>query len=35
MEPIGATDTWTWHDYKNSWAEIEGKKLQSVSGGGH
>ena len=35
MEPIGATDTWSWHGYKNSWVEIEGKKLQSVSGGGH
>lgn len=35
MEPIGTTDTWSWHGYKNSWVEIEGKKLQSVSGGGH
>ncbi len=35
MEPIGATDTWFWHGYENSWVEVEGKKLQAVSGGAH
>ena len=35
MDPIGATDTWEWHGYDNSWLNINGKKLQSVSGGAH
>ncbi len=35
MDPIGASDTWKWHGYKNSWIEIDGEPIQSVSGGGH
>lgn len=35
MRPIGATDTWEWHGYENSWVEIDGQKMQSVSGGAH
>ncbi len=35
MEPIGASDTWEWHGYENSWVEIEGRRMQSVSGGAH
>ncbi len=35
MDPIGASDTWRWHGYENSWVEIDGLKVQSVSGGGH
>jgi len=35
MDPIGASDTWRWHGYKNSWVVIDGVKMQSVSGGGH
>lgn len=35
MNPIGAADTWRWHGYENSWVEIDGKRMQSVSGGGH
>lgn len=35
MNPIGASSTWRWHGYKNSWVEIDGMKMQSVSGGGH
>jgi CubicO group peptidase (beta-lactamase class C family) len=35
MDPIGASDTWRWHGYENSWVEIDGEKMQSVSGGGH
>jgi hypothetical protein len=35
MEPIGASDTWHWEGYDNSWVEIGGRRLQSVSGGGH
>jgi CubicO group peptidase (beta-lactamase class C family) len=35
MEPIGASDRWRWHGYANSWVEIGGRRVQSVSGGGH
>jgi CubicO group peptidase (beta-lactamase class C family) len=35
MEPIGASSTWRWHGYENSWIEIDGQKMQSVTGGGH
>jgi CubicO group peptidase (beta-lactamase class C family) len=35
MEPIGASSTWRWYGYDNSWVDIDGKKVQSVSGGGH
>ena len=35
MDPIGASDTWQWHGYDNSWVEIDGKQMQSVSGGAH
>jgi CubicO group peptidase (beta-lactamase class C family) len=35
MDPIGASSTWRWHGYENSWIELDGTKVQSVSGGGH
>ena len=35
MDPIGASTTWRWYGYKNSWVTIDGIKMQSVSGGGH
>jgi len=35
MEPIGGSSTWRWYGYENSWVDIDGKKVQSVSGGGH
>jgi hypothetical protein len=35
MGPIGASATWEWHGYKNSWVTTGGKLVQSVSGGGH
>jgi CubicO group peptidase (beta-lactamase class C family) len=35
MEPIGASNTWRWHGYNNSWIELDGLKMQSVTGGGH
>ena len=35
MDPIGASDTWQWHGYENSWVEIDERKMQSVSGGAH
>jgi CubicO group peptidase (beta-lactamase class C family) len=35
MDPIGASPTWRWLGYDNSWIVIDGKPVQSVSGGGH
>ncbi len=35
MDPIGASPTWRWHGYENSWVVVDGLKMQSVSGGGH
>ena len=35
MDPIGASTTWRWYGYDQSWTEIDGMKVQSVSGGGH
>ena len=35
MEPIGASSTWRWYGYENSWVDIDGQKIQSVAGGGH
>jgi CubicO group peptidase (beta-lactamase class C family) len=35
MEPIGASGMWRWYGYENSWIELDGAKVQSVSGGGH
>ena len=35
MDPIGASNTWRWHGYKNSWVEIDGQMINSVPGGGH
>jgi CubicO group peptidase (beta-lactamase class C family) len=35
MQPLGASDTWHWHGYENSFIESNGKRLQSVPGGGH
>ena len=35
MEPIGASTTWRWYGYDNSWIVLDGRQVQSVSGGGH
>ena len=35
MDPIGASNTWVWNGYRNSDVVIDGKKILSVSGGGH
>jgi CubicO group peptidase (beta-lactamase class C family) len=35
MNPIGASSTWRWHGYDNAWIELDGARVQSVSGGGH
>lgn len=35
MDPIGASNTWRWFGYDNSWVVLDGEVVQSVSGGGH
>lgn len=35
MDPIGASTTWRWYGYENSWVTVDGQWMQSVSGGGH
>jgi len=35
MDPIGASSTWRWYGYRNSWIVLDGMIVQSVSGGGH
>jgi CubicO group peptidase (beta-lactamase class C family) len=35
MDPIGASDTWVWHGYRNSYVQLNGRPVQSVSGGSH
>ena len=35
MDPIGASQTWRWYGYENSWVLMDGVAVQSVSGGGH
>jgi CubicO group peptidase (beta-lactamase class C family) len=35
MDPIGASNTWRWYGYDNSWVNMDGVMVQSVSGGGH
>jgi CubicO group peptidase (beta-lactamase class C family) len=36
MDPIGASETWRWHGYENSWVDLGGgRKAQSVPGGAH
>lgn len=35
MDPIGASNTWRWHGYENSWITMDGQTVQAVSGGGH
>jgi len=33
MDPIGASNAWQYHGYRNSDVDIEGRKITSVSGG--
>ena len=33
MDPIGASSTWLWVPYVNSYADVDGQKMASVSGG--
>lgn len=35
MDPIGASHTWRWFGYENSWIVLDGSLVQSVTGGGH
>jgi CubicO group peptidase (beta-lactamase class C family) len=35
MDPIGASATWRWYGYDNSWVVLDGQLIQSVAGGGH
>jgi len=35
MDPIGASTTWRWYGYDNSYVNMDGTMVQSVSGGGH
>jgi CubicO group peptidase (beta-lactamase class C family) len=35
MDPIGASSTWRWIGYENSWVVIDGQLMQAVGGGGH
>jgi CubicO group peptidase (beta-lactamase class C family) len=35
MTPIGASSTWHWEAYDNAWVDIEGRRMKSVTGGGH
>jgi CubicO group peptidase (beta-lactamase class C family) len=35
MDEIGASNTWRWYGYENSYVVIDSQIIQSVSGGGH
>ncbi len=35
MGPIGCSESWEWHGYRNSSVTIDGQEMLSVSGGGH
>jgi CubicO group peptidase (beta-lactamase class C family) len=35
MQPIGASGDWTWHGYRTSVVDIDGRSITSVSGGSH
>lgn len=35
MDPIGASTTWRWYGYNNSFVNVDGQMIESVSGGGH
>jgi CubicO group peptidase (beta-lactamase class C family) len=35
MDPIGASPTWRWHGYENSWFTMDGTMVQAPSGGSH
>ncbi|GAA4384423.1 serine hydrolase [Hymenobacter koreensis] len=35
MDPIGASSSWRWTGYENSWVIMDGVPMQAVSGGSH
>lgn len=35
MDEIGASNTWRWFGYENSWVVMDGQIMQAVGGGGH
>ena len=35
MDEIGASNTWRWFGYENSWVVMDGAIVQAVGGGGH
>jgi CubicO group peptidase (beta-lactamase class C family) len=35
MQPIGASDGWSWAGYDNAWIDLGGRRVQSVPGGTH
>jgi len=35
MDPIEASTTWRWYGYDNSFVNVDGQMIESVSGGGH
>lgn len=35
MDPIGASSTWRWTGYETSWIHLDGRPVQSMSGGAH
>ena len=35
MQPIGASSAWAWHGYRTSVVELDGRRIESVSGGSH
>jgi CubicO group peptidase (beta-lactamase class C family) len=35
MDRIGASTTWQWHGYEDAHAGVDGRRLESVSGGAH
>jgi CubicO group peptidase (beta-lactamase class C family) len=35
MTPLGASDTWSWHGYRDSFIDIAGERVPVVSGGAH
>ncbi len=35
MDPIGASHRWRWHGYDTSWIVLDGREVESVSGGSH
>lgn len=35
MRPVGATEDWQWVGYDDSWIDLGGKRVQSVTGGSH